>query len=364
MSNERRGGAGEQGSGIAEPPEEGGRELAYLCIDAFMQDIFSSRALLTAFETGLVDFLVAHPSASSDSLAGQLGFDGGALELLLGFLARGGVVSRSTSGVELTEAFKAALEFRDLLVLKLSLARAGAHDLLDHFTEMVRLPRQSIGKLPFCRLFNYERALRDTEENYEWTKRWMAITTGLTRYEARVCMKYHDFRAYSRILDIGGNSGEFLLEVCRQQAGVHGVVVDLPVVCRIGREHLAHQPEAGRIGFVEGDALTDELPSGFDLVTFKSMLHDWPDKQARQLLANGSRSLREGGTLLIFERAPLDAASGSFSFSTVPFLLFFGAFRSSSLYEDELGRLGFRGIETLRVDLDSPFHLITATKCR
>ncbi len=341
--------------------EDRGPEFAYLCVDKFMRDIFSARALATAFETGFIDFLLREPQPSLNAVARRLGLDEQGSALLLGLLEKSRVLRRSGSGIQLTEEFRHALDFRDLMQLKLSTATFGAHDLLDHFNEMVRQPRQSIGKLDFCRLFAYDRGLQDTPENYEFTKRWMKITSGLTRYEAPVCMKYHDFGEYSRRLDVGGNSGEFLLQICRRHAQLSGSVFDLPVVCRVGREHVAGRPEAGRIHFVEGDAVNGRLPLGFDLVTFKSMLHDWPDEQARTLLGNASEALQPSGTLLIFERAPVEPA-GSLSFSMIPFLLFFGAFRSSALYEDQIRKLGFTEIKTQRIELEMPFHLITARK--
>ncbi len=43
-------------------------------------------------------------------------------------------------------------------------------------------------------------------------------------------------------------------------------------------------------------------------------------------------------------------------------ILFFGAFRSSTLYENQLRKLGFTAIETRKIDLEMPFHLITARK--
>ncbi len=349
--------------GRSDIPENRGPEFAYLCVNEFMRDIFSARALATAFETGFIDFLLREPQPSLNVAGRRLGLDEQGFALLVGLLEKNRVLQRSDSGIQLTEEFRQALDFRDLLQLKLSTATFGAHDLLDHFTEMVRQPRQSIGKLDFCRLFAYDRGLHDTPENYEFTKRWMKITSGLTRYEAPVCMKYHDFGQCSRMLDVGGNSGEFILQVCRRHAQLTGSVFDLPVVCRVGREHVAGQPEGGRINFIAGDALNDRLPSGFDLVSFKSMLHDWPDEQARRLLAKGNEALRPGGTLIIFERAPLEPA-GSIPFSIVPFLLFFGAFRPSALYEEELRKLGFTAIETQRIELEMPFHLITARKGR
>ncbi len=342
--------------------ENGGAEFAYLCVDAFMRDIFSACALATAFETGLIDSLVRESQCLPDVLARKLGLEDQGIALLFILLEKSNVLKRSKSSVQLTEEFRQALDFRDLLQMKLSTANFGAHDLLEHFTGMVRHPRESIGTLEYCRLFAYNKGLEYTADNYKCTKRWMHITSTLTRYEAPVCMKYHDFSRYSHMLDIGGNSGEFLLQLCRRHSRLVGTVFDLPVVCRVGREHVAGEPEAERITFLEGDALNDRLPSGFDLVSFKSMLHDWPDEQARRLLVNGSKALKPGGTLLIFERAPLESEVTSLPFSAIPFLLFFGAFRASGLYEKQLKDLGFDGIETRRIDLEMPFHLITARK--
>jgi hypothetical protein len=108
--------------------------------------------------------------------------------------------------------------------------------------------------------FCYHRGFEVTPENYELTKRWVRITTTLTKYEAQVCLKYHNFGRYRRILDIGGNSGEFVRQVCKRYPGVSAMVFDLPLVCDIGLEHLRSEPEADRISFIKGNALTDPLP--------------------------------------------------------------------------------------------------------
>jgi SAM-dependent methyltransferase len=339
-----------------------GPEFAYLCVDGFMNDILSACALSTAFETGLVDSLLLERALPVDGLPRRLGLEENGFTLLAALLEKSGVLTTGGFGVRLTEPFRRALGFRDLLQMKLSTARFGAHDLLDRFTEMIRHPRESIGRLDYCRLFAYNRGVEDTGENYERTKRWMHITTTLTRYEAPVSMLYYDFGRHARMLDIGGNSGEFLLQVLRRHLRLQGTVLDLPVVCRVGREHAAGRPGGERITFTGGDALRDPLPAGFDLVSFKSMLHDWPDEQAGRLLLNGSKALKPGGTLLIFERAALAPGEAPLSFSAIPSLLFFGAFRPAAFYENALKELGFSEIKTLRIDLEMPFHLITAQK--
>ena len=43
----------------------------------------------------------------------------------------------------------------------------------------------------------------------------------------------------------------------------------------------------------------------YDLIAFKSMLHDWPGQDMRQFIDKAAQALEPGGTILIFERGPL-----------------------------------------------------------
>jgi ubiquinone/menaquinone biosynthesis C-methylase UbiE len=163
-------------------------------------------------------------------------------------------------------------------------------------------------------------------------------------------------------LDIGGNSGEFVLRICKNYPNIHATVLDLPLVCQVGLEHLRSEPEAERISFIKGNALADELPKDFDLISFKSMLHDWPENEAKQFITKASQSLQPGGTLLIFERGPIEVNETPLPYSMIPFLLFFRSFRSPAVYKEQLETLGFQDIGIQRIDLEMPFYLVTAKK--
>ena len=338
------------------------KELEYLCVDDFMENMFYARALAAGLEIGLIDFLIQHKGATLDVVKTRFPKDGRGMSLLLDLLLANRVVENREGRLELTEDFAHALQFRELLEVKLQIANFAAHDFLDYFNDLVCSPEQFVHKVRFFRLFSYDRCFDYTEENYALTKRWMRITTALTKYEAQVCMKYHDFGRYNRLMDIGGNSGEFVLRICKNYPGINATVFDLPLVCQVGLEHIGSEPEADRISFIKGNALTDVLPTGFDLITFKSMLHDWPEKEAKQFVAKASQSLVPGGTLLIFERGPLEVGETPLSYSMIPTLLFFHYFRSPTIYEEMLKVLGFQDIEVQRIDLEMPFYLVTAKK--
>ena len=277
-------------------------------------------------------------------------------------LVAAGILARNGNRMELTPPFRAALAYRDLMEAKTWFFRLAAADFASGFTEfLVDLPA-FMAKSAVFELFRYDRCLEETAANLAAARRWVDYTTVLTRYEAEVCLDRVDIASRLRMLDIGGNSGEFALRACRRHGQLAATVFDLPVVCALGRQHLAPEPEAARVRFVAGDMRGDPLPSGHDLLTFKSVLHDWPEPDMRRILERAARRLEPGGTLLIFERGPLELRGLPMPASMFLNLVFAPFYRPPAIYADILARLGFEAIATERIELDTPFHLLTARK--
>jgi SAM-dependent methyltransferase len=336
-------------------------ELDFLAVDRFIATMVDARALKSALELGLVDRLLESRGGSVEALGRALGVDAPGLRLLLDLLAANGVVEERGGDVRLSRAFLEALRFRDLLETKLDFAGFSINDFADLFTALVKEPRGFGGRARMFQLFDYRRCLEATRENYAQVRAWMRITSTLTRYEARACLELYDFAGHRRVLDVGGNSGEFLLQLCRRHPQLAGTVFDLPLVCDIGMEHVLGEPERSRIGFVKGDVRTDPLPSGHDLVAFKSMLHDWPPEEADRFLAKAAQALAPGGTLLIFERSPLRPRETP-PFSMIPTLLFFRSYRAPAEYAARLEALGLRRATLREIRLDTDFFVLSARK--
>lgn len=338
-------------------------DAPHLVVDEFLKSLVDARALKTAFELGLIDRLAqARYGGSSEALGRAVGADPTGMRLLVDFLVASGVVQEHSGDVRLTAKFRNALRFRDLLEAKLDFAGFVLTDFADLFTTLVRKPADFMSQARLFQLFDYRKCFEYSSENYRRVRIWMRLTSTLTRYEAPAALSAHDFTPYRRMLDVGGNSGEFALQICRGAPQLRAVVFDLPLVCEIGLEHVLGEPEQDRIGFVKGDLRHQDLPAGFDLISFKSMLHDWPAKDAEAFLAKAVRALAPGGTILIFERGPLRFRDVTAPFSLLPSLLFFNSYRPPSDYVAQLGALGMEAIQAQDIFLDSPFFLVTARK--
>jgi len=333
-------------------------QFPFLAVDRFLVAEPGAVAIKTALDAGVIDALLAGERPACDLPIGDVS----GRSLLLHLLEASGVVHIANESVRITDDFRAVMRFRDLLMAKIDFGSAVADDVRRYMPQLVGdLPAFMAESTTFA-LFRYDRCFDPTPENVVATQRWMRFTTALTRYEASAFDPPFDMGAVGRMMDIGGNSGEFALQLCRRHRTLRAVVFDLPVVAKIGRQHVATQPEAGRIEFRSGDVRRDILPGEFDLVTFKSMLHDWPDADAERMIVRAAGALRRGGRIAIFERGPYKVPKDGVPFSDLANLVFYRFFRSPDLYVSVLERLGFKDIAVKTVALDMDFHLVTAER--
>jgi SAM-dependent methyltransferase len=287
------------------------------------------------------------------------------LGLLTGLLEVNGVVRRDGDQVALTPAFSHALAFRDLLETRLDFADLVWPDIHALFTPLLADLSQFMARSKVFDLFRYDRCMNVTAENLAATKSWVRLTTGLTKYESVAVLGAIDLGSARSLVDIGGNSGEFALRLCRHYPAMHATVVDLPVVCALGRDHIAAtaQPqEAARIRFCAADFRRDPLPPAADIVSFKSVLHDWPEADAERILERAHAVVKPGGRMLIFERGPIEVGKRRLPYSMAPNLVFLKFLRPPDIYLKKLAQLGFTAITHRRIELEMGFNLIEARR--
>ena len=336
----------------------------FLSVNAFLGTEMDARAIKSAMELGIIDALNGG-AASQQALVAEQRASPVGLRLLLDLLEVNGVIERTRDRVELTSRFKAALRFRDLMESRIAFADLVWPDIHDLFTPLLADLPQFMARSKVFNLFRYDRCVEVTTENLEATAAWTRFTTCLTKYESAAVLEAVALDAVGSFLDLGGNTGEFALQVCRRNPGIRAVVVDLPVVCALGERHIdstAAPAEAGRIVFFPTDMRKGKLPHAANLVSFKSVLHDWPDADAEHLLARAHSLVRPGGRLLIFERGPIEMRGKRIPYAMAPDLVFLHFLRPADLYLKKLKELGFVSVEHRLIELDMDFHLIVAQR--
>lgn len=114
-----------------------------------------------------------------------------------------------------------------------------------------------------------------------------------------------DWAEVHHVVDVGGGTGGLLAEVLRTHPHVRGTLVDLPRVLAAAGPLVAGV--ADRVTTV-GQSFFDPLPAGADLYLLKSVLSDWPDDEAGQILRRCADAARPGGRVVVLNGVSPDEA--------------------------------------------------------
>jgi SAM-dependent methyltransferase len=124
--------------------------------------------------------------------------------------------------------------------------------------------------------------------------------TGRAEQEAGDVVAAYDFGGLGRLVDVGGGYGILLAAVLRAAPDVRAVLVDRAPVVEQARRRLEAEGVAGRCELVAGDFFA-AVPAGGDAYLLSRVLHDWPDDEARRLLATCRSAMPPAGRLLVVE---------------------------------------------------------------
>src|SRR5262249_44539534 len=117
------------------------------------------------------------------------------------------------------------------------------------------------------------------------------------------------WEAVRSVVDVGGGTGALLAEILRARPTVRGTLVDLPVtVARSGATFQA-AGVADRVTAV-GQSFFDPLPAGADLYLLKSVLGDWPDREALAILRRCALAARPAGRIVLLNGVSPDEGGG------------------------------------------------------
>ena len=92
----------------------------------------------------------------------------------------------------------------------------------------------------------------------------------------------HRFQPFATVADIGGSMGDLAMAILREYPGTRAVLVDRPDVVDLARPIVAASPLAERVELV-GGSFFEQVPAA-DLYTLKQILHDWDDRECREIL--------------------------------------------------------------------------------
>ena len=139
---------------------------------------------------------------------------------------------------------------------------------------------------------------------------WEAMHS-LSTFTARALGEAVDLSPYRRLLDVGGGSGAYDIELCKRYPQLQGTVHDLPFVTEIAARKIEEAGLSDRIQTAAGDFFAEAaLPGGHDLILLSMILHDWNEEHNREILRKCHQALPSGGGIVISELLVNDEKTG------------------------------------------------------
>jgi precorrin-6B methylase 2 len=130
---------------------------------------------------------------------------------------------------------------------------------------------------------------------------WEAMHS-TSMFTAQELARAYDFGQHRALLDVGGGSGAYPIELCRLYPSLRATLYDLPHVCEQAGRRIAAAGLTDRVATCPGDFLArPSLPGGHDVILLSMVLHDWAEPTNRALLAKCHAALPAGGTVVVSE---------------------------------------------------------------
>jgi len=241
-----------------------------------------TRLLAIVADLGVADALADGPRPV-DELAREVGADPDALHRILRALASDGVFAEEAPGVyrntQVSEGLRRGTRWHDFA----HLFGGVWHQALGELTATGEPTFERIHGTDFWSWLGErpdERGAFDRAMSGSWESKVDRVASA-------------EWRGDELVVDVGGGNGALLIELLRRRPGLRGIVFDLPETTR-------DEPALGdRIEFVAG-SFFERVPRG-DVYVLSTILHDWDDGRAGQILRTIRAAAPDDGRLLVLD---------------------------------------------------------------
>jgi ubiquinone/menaquinone biosynthesis C-methylase UbiE len=104
------------------------------------------------------------------------------------------------------------------------------------------------------------------------------------------------------ILDIGGNTGKFAVEITNKIPNIDVTIMDLPQQIKLAKKNI-YEKELNNVSFIEHNILYDEIKElrKFDVIWMSQFLDCFDDKQIEEILIKVQALMEENSFICIME---------------------------------------------------------------
>jgi 3-hydroxy-5-methyl-1-naphthoate 3-O-methyltransferase len=335
------------------PPTTDDRIIWDTWLSAYRQPV-----LTVADEVGTFAAL-SDRSLTTAELAAEIKVDARALQIHLGLLAALGFVERRELRWRATAASRIWMHPQ---------SEGYYGPMLFRFRETEPLHRQLLATLR-----TGDRAEGHVSSALEWERGDMPAEMATfiagymnahSRAAAKAVAAQPLFAEIAALLDVGGGSGVFPIELAKARPKFRATVLEIPPMCAAADAYITAAGVHGQVKTHALNMFTQDWPRGYDAHFFSNIFHDWSDATCRILAKKSFDALPSGGRILLHEMLIDDDGCGpvaAAAFSLLMLLATKGRQYTQPELREFLEGAGFVDVESWRTG-GGYYSLVVARK--
>ncbi|MCP5143757.1 MAG: ubiquinone/menaquinone biosynthesis protein [Gammaproteobacteria bacterium] len=277
--------------------------------------IYRLPIVTVADAVGLFSVLAAR-AMTTDELAVELDVNGRALQIHLGVLAAMGFVERRLG------RWRATAATRTWMIPE---ATGYCGPVMHFFVESQPLHAQLLSTLKTGARSGEHRSSADEweagEMSAELAQRITAYMNAHSQASARAVARQPVFGELGNMLDVGGGSGIFSIEVAKAWPTLKSTIMDIDVVGEEAARYVEKAGVADRVTTLGINMFEQPWPQGYDAHFLSNIFHDWSDDSCRMLARKSFDALPSGGRILLHEMLVDDDGCGPLATTSFSLLM-------------------------------------------
>ena len=136
-------------------------------------------------------------------------------------------------------------------------------------------------------------------EKDDWVESFIGAMHYRGVHQGKILAMMIDISNVKTMLDVGGGSAAFAMEIVKKNSAIKAFVLDLPYVIPLTKRYVSEAGLSDKFNFIEGDYLTKDFEGDYDLILLSAIVHINNYEQNKMLIKKCADTLNKNGMIVI-----------------------------------------------------------------
>lgn len=139
----------------------------------------------------------------------------------------------------------------------------------------------------------------DKADGNDWVESFIGAMHYRGVHQGKILAMMIDLSNVKRMLDVGGGSAAFSMEIVKRNPSIKAILLDLPDVIPLTKKYVNEAGLTEKFSFVEGDYLSTDFKSNYDMILLSAIVHINNYDQNKMLIRKCADALNKNGMIVI-----------------------------------------------------------------